>query len=142
MNQVTSRIYTKEIILLIDILSILILHYNRRASWKVFSLAYNWHETRDKRPWVGTQIGARVTTTLLKVFLVTANGSMDVSGSTLTCCCWCPWSHGLRPKKLSTNVAVTTAPVLVPTQQLLVPSFTSVVGWIENFSPCLCILYW
>ena len=34
------------------------------------------------------------------------------------------------------NVDVTPAPVWVPTQWLLVPSFNSVVGYVENFSPC------
>ena len=51
-----------------------------------------------------------------------------LSCSTLVCCHWCPWSHGLWPKKLYTSVEVTPAPVPVPTQRLLVPSFTSVVG--------------
>ena len=35
--------------------------------------------------------------------------------------------HGLPPKKLYTSVVVTPAPVQVPTQQLLVSSFTLVV---------------
>ena len=39
-----------------------------------------------------------------------------------------PWIHELRPRKLYTSVAVTLVPVRVPTQWLLVPSFTSVVG--------------
>ena len=38
----------------------------------------------------------------------------------------CPWSHGLRAKKLyhTRIVAVTSAPVLFPIQRPLVPSFT------------------
>ena len=69
-------------------------------------------------------IGAGVNATLHKAFLVAAYGSMDVSGSTFI---HCHDSHGLRPKKLYTSVVVTPAPVQVPTQRLLVPSFRSVV---------------
>ena len=52
-----------------------------------------------------------------------------------------PWQHMsmLRPKKLYTSVGVIPAPVWVPTQRPLVPSFTSVVGLVENFSPCIRI---
>ena len=42
--------------------------------------------------------------------------------------CWltcCPWSHGLRPKKLSVSVAVPPAPVRVPSQRPLAPSVSS-----------------
>ena len=42
-----------------------------------------------------------------------------------------PW---VVTKKLYTSVAVTPAPV--STLRLLVPSFTSAVGYAENFSPC------
>ena len=49
----------------------------------------------------------------------------------------CPWRNGLRPKKLFTSVTVTSAPVRIPTQRPLVPRFTSVVGQVENFPPCL-----
>ena len=38
----------------------------------------------------------------------------------------CPWSHGLRPKKLSVSVAVPPAPVRVPSQRPLPPSVASV----------------
>ena len=41
----------------------------------------------------------------------------------LTCC---PWSHGLRPKKLSASVEVPPAPV--PRQRPLAPSVTSVTS--------------
>ena len=41
---------------------------------------------------------------------------------------YCPWSHGLRPKKLSVSVAVPPAPVRVPSQRPLAPSVSSVVG--------------
>ena len=42
------------------------------------------------------------------------------------CCGRCPWNHELRSKKLyhTRSVAVTPAPVRVPTQRPLVPSFT------------------
>ena len=40
----------------------------------------------------------------------------------------CPWSHGLRPKKLSLSVAVTPAPVRVPSQRPLAPSVASVTS--------------
>ena len=40
--------------------------------------------------------------------------------------CCCPWSHGLRPKKLSVSVAVSPAPVRVPSQRPLAPSVASV----------------
>ena len=47
---------------------------------------------------------------------------------TLVCCHRCPWSNGLRPRKLYTGVAVTTASVRVPIQRSFVPSFTLVVA--------------
>ena len=59
------------------------------------------------------------------------------TSSMLVCCRRCSWSHGLRPKKFYTSVAVTPAPVRVPTQWLLVPGFMSVVDQVENFLPCL-----
>ena len=40
----------------------------------------------------------------------------------------CPWSLGLRPKKLSISVAVTPAPVRVPRQSPLAPSVVSVTS--------------
>ena len=40
----------------------------------------------------------------------------------------CPWSHGLRPKKLSVSVAVPRAPVRVPSQMPLAPSVASVTS--------------
>ena len=40
----------------------------------------------------------------------------------------CPWSHGLRPKKLSVSVAVPPAPVRVPSQRPLAPSVASVTS--------------
>ena len=42
-------------------------------------------------------------------------------------------THGLRPEKQYTSVAVTPPPVRVPTQRPLIPSFTSVVGQVRNF---------
>jgi hypothetical protein len=47
----------------------------------------------------------------------------------LTCC---PWSHGLRPKKLSVSVAVPPVPVWVPSQMPLAPSVTSVTSVANN----------
>ena len=41
---------------------------------------------------------------------------------------YCPWSHGLRPKKLSVSVAVPPAPVRVPSQRSLAPSVASVIS--------------
>ena len=38
------------------------------------------------------------------------------------------WIHGLRPRKLYTSVTVTPAPVRVPTEPLLIPSFRTVVS--------------
>ena len=35
---------------------------------------------------------------------------------------FCPWSHGLWPKKLLVSVAVPLAPVQVPSQRSLAPS--------------------
>ena len=43
----------------------------------------------------------------------------------------CPWSHGLRPKKLLASLAVSPAPVRVPSQRPLVPSVASVTS-IDN----------
>ena len=40
----------------------------------------------------------------------------------------CPWSHGLRPKKLSVSVTVPPAPVRVPSQRPLAPSIMSVMS--------------
>ena len=40
----------------------------------------------------------------------------------------CPWSHGLRPKKLSVSVAVPPPSVLVPSQRPLAPSVASVTS--------------
>ena len=40
----------------------------------------------------------------------------------------CPWSHGLRPKKLSVRVAVPPAPVRVPIQRPFAPSVASVTS--------------
>ena len=45
-------------------------------------------------------------------------------------------------RKLYTSVPVTPALVRVPTQWPLVPSFTSVVVLVDNFSPCLRISRW
>ena len=38
----------------------------------------------------------------------------------------CPWSHGLRPKKLLVSIRVLPVPVRVPSQRPLAPSGTSV----------------
>ena len=43
----------------------------------------------------------------------------------ITCC---PWSHGLRPKKLSVSVAVPPAPVRVPIQRPLAQSVASLTS--------------
>ena len=43
----------------------------------------------------------------------------------MTCC---PWSHGLRPKKLSVSEAVPPAPVRVPSQRPLAPNVASVTS--------------
>ena len=43
----------------------------------------------------------------------------------MTCC---PWSHGLRPKKLEASVAVPPAPVRVPSQRQLAQSVASVTS--------------
>ena len=40
----------------------------------------------------------------------------------------CPWSNGLRPKKLSVSVAVPPAPVRVPSQRPLALSVASVTS--------------
>ena len=40
----------------------------------------------------------------------------------------CPWSHGLRPKKLSVGVVVPSAPVRVPSQRPLAPRVASVTS--------------
>ena len=88
-----------------------------RERWKVLSLAFNRCETRDKRPLGVIRTGVSVTATL-----------MDIDGSIRVCCHSHPWIHGLRPRKLYTIMAVTPAPVRVPTQGPFVPSFTSVVG--------------
>jgi hypothetical protein len=40
----------------------------------------------------------------------------------------CPWSHGLRLKKLLVSVAVPPAPVLVPSQRLFAPSVASLTS--------------
>jgi hypothetical protein len=40
----------------------------------------------------------------------------------------CPWSHGLRPIKLSVSMAVPPAPVRVPNQRPLAPSVASVTS--------------
>ena len=40
----------------------------------------------------------------------------------------CPWTHGLRPKKLPVSVVVPPAPVRLPSQRLLAPSVASVTS--------------
>ena len=40
----------------------------------------------------------------------------------------CPWSHGVRPKKLFVCVAVPLASILVPSQRPLAPSVASVTS--------------
>ena len=50
---------------------------------------------------------------------------MSRQAGRLTCC---PWSHGLRPKKLSVSVVVPLAPVRVPSQIPLAPSVVSVTS--------------
>ena len=56
-----------------------------------------------------------------------STGSMD-TGSSIQA-----WTGS---KRLHPSVVVTPAPVQVPTLLPLVPSFTSVVRYAENFSPC------
>ena len=51
--------------------------------------------------------------------------SSPFSDTSRTCC---PWSHGLRPKKLSDSVAVPSSPVRVPSQRPLAPSVRSVTS--------------
>ena len=41
---------------------------------------------------------------------------------------YCPWSHGLQPKKLYASVAVPPAPVRVPRQRPLAPSIMSLAS--------------
>ena len=55
----------------------------------------------------------------------------------------CPLSHGLRPKKLSVSVSVPPAPVRIPSQRPLAPSFASVTSVANDkgdnvFIPGLC----
>ena len=45
-----------------------------------------------------------------------------------TCETCCPWSHGLRPKKLSVSASVPPAPVRVPNQRPLAPCVASVTS--------------
>ena len=60
----------------------------RRVVWKVLNLAYNWPETWDKRllgrdpdrSWCHIH-------TNVKLFFVTAHGSMNIGGSIWMCCC-------------------------------------------------------
>ena len=108
-----------------------------RARQKVLGLAYNWCETQDKRllsrdldrDWCHCH-------TTLKLSLSQPMVSMDIGGSIQVCWCSHPWICGLWQRKVYISVAVTPAPVQVPTQQLLVLSFTSVVGQAKKFSPC------
>ena len=49
--------------------------------------------------------------------------------------------HGAKAcDTLYTSVAATPAPVRVPTHQPLVPRFTSVIDWIEDFPPGIPII--
>ena len=73
---------------------------------KISSLVYNQHEIRDKQP-LGRDPARSWCHRPPLVFLVTAHGSIDMSSS---------------------SMAMTPAPVWVPIQWLLAPSFTSVVG--------------
>ena len=54
--------------------------------------------------------------------------SVSVRFKQWTCC---PWSHGLRLKKLLVSVAVPPAPVRVPCQKPLAPSVASVTQTME-----------
>ena len=56
--------------------------------------------------------------------------------SLLICCYRCLWNHELQSKWLYYSVVVTPSPVRIPTLLPHVPSFTSVVGYAENISPC------
>ena len=88
---------------------------------------YNRRETRDKRPLGRDPVRSWCHRhTSVKAFLVAAHGSMnwvhsyaaaDVLGS-----------MGYDQESFYTSMAVTSAPNRVPTQRILVPSFTSVIG--------------
>ena len=96
------------------------------ARWKVLGLTFV--KLRTSGRWVGTRTGAGVTSTLEQRFLCRSSWIHGLSGSTFLCCRGCPWSHGLRTRKLYNIVDLTPAPVRVPTQRPLVPSCTSVVA--------------
>ena len=98
------------------------------ARWKVLGLVYNRRETRDKRPLGRNQDRSWCHCHTIVSFLGCSPWIHGLSSSTLICSGRCPWSHGPRPKKLYTSVEVTSAPVWVPTQWLLIPSSASVVG--------------
>ena len=112
--------------------------YNRTYEDKVKSSRRRLHETRDKRP-LGRESDRswchRNTTSTIKLFwsqlmspwVSAASYEQGEKFSTFVCCRRCLWSHGLRPKKLYTSVEVIPAPVRVPTQRPLVPSFMFVV---------------
>ena len=55
--------------------------------------------------------------------LLTPEGHRNLDLEDIACC---PWSHGLRPKKLQDSVAVPPAPDQVPRQNSLSPSVTAV----------------
>ena len=99
-----------------------------RARWKFLGIAHNWLETRDKRPlgrapdrsWCHRHTSVKLSW----------SQPMDpgIERQHTLCCRRCPWNHWLRPKKHHTSVEVAPAPVRVPTQRPLAPSFMSVVG--------------
>ena len=67
---------------------------------------------------------------MIKLFLVASHSHLYATGDVHV-------AIDCHQKCCFTNVPMTPVPVRVPIQRPLVPSFTSVVGWVENFSPLL-----
>ena len=57
--------------------------------------------------------------------LVESHSTQEGKKERATCC---PWSHGLRPKKLKASVAVPPSPVRVPSKKPLATSIMSVAS--------------
>ena len=96
---------------------------NQEGKVKNSGLAYNQHETLGRDPdrsWCHIH-----TSTKLFWLRPMAPAAAQQHTSVLPLSLWI---HGLRSRKLYTSVAVTPAPIRVPTQWLLVPSFMSIVG--------------
>ena len=90
-------------------------HGSTRARSKVFSLAYVKFGTSSH--WVGTQRGSGVTATLAFWLQLMAPWT---SAAAYKCSALSPW---VAAKKPYISVAVTPAPIWVPTQWQLVPSY-------------------